>query len=167
MSKMVSSLMLHSPSDKKITTGDLQCMSAYQTLVLRTGLYLSVLHCESIIFCARSRARAKSVPPPATYCKAAVSSSSGELAKSFSTQVEGSLLKRIKLYASLLAPPDWAWRSMAAWRASQKLYRAEKTDPSLLFAVGVMRSIPAELASGCRSRDAIDPDLGAEAFVKN
>jgi hypothetical protein len=53
MSKIVSSLMLHSPSDKKITTRVLQYMSAYQTLFLWTVLYLSVPQCESMIFCAR------------------------------------------------------------------------------------------------------------------
>jgi hypothetical protein len=125
MSKIISSLMPHSPSDKKITTGVLQCMSAYHVSTTDSSpqnvSYLSVLQCESMIFCARERAPAKFVPPPATYCKAAVNSSSGELAKSFSIQVEGSLSKRIKLYESLLAPPKWALRSMAAWRASQKL----------------------------------------------
>ena len=166
MSKTFSSLMLHSPSDKKITTGALQCMSENQTILRRTILYLSVLQFESMIFCALSRARVKFVPRPATFCMAAVSSSSGVLAKSFSMQVEGSLWKRIKLYASLLVPPNWVLRSTAAWRASQKLYRAEKTDPSLLFALGVMRSTPAELASGCRSHSFIELDLDAEEFMK-
>ena len=75
-------------------------------------------------------------------------------------------MKKIKLYASLLAPPSWALRSMAAWRASQKLYRDEKTDPSLWFAVAVMRSTPAELASGRRSRQLIDKDLGGQRVHK-
>jgi hypothetical protein len=51
---------------------------------------------------------------------------------------------------------------MADWRASQKLWSAEKTDPSLLFAVGVMRSVPAALGSGCRSCWHIDSDLQAK-----
>lgn len=72
-------------------------------------------------FCAVSKALEKSVPPAASNCKAAVSSWSGELVKSFSTDVDGSWLKKIRLYASLLPPPTAELRSTAACRAIQKL----------------------------------------------
>src|ERR1700733_6259017 len=86
----------------------------------RNDPYLSVLQCEVITFCAVSNALEKSLPPMALNCKAAVSSSSGELVKSFSMDVEGSWLKKIKLYASFLLPPNNALRSTAAWRSIQK-----------------------------------------------
>src|SRR6266849_564761 len=52
--------------------------------------YLSVLQCAFMIFCALSRALVKSVPPSASNRRAAVNSSSGELAKSLSIEVDGS-----------------------------------------------------------------------------
>ena len=65
-------------------------MSVYQAFFQKMFLYLSVLQCAFIIFCALSRARVKSVQPSASNRKAAVNSSSGELAKSFSIEVTGS-----------------------------------------------------------------------------
>jgi hypothetical protein len=72
-------------------------------------------------FCALAKALEKSVPPSALKRKAVVSSSPGELAKSFSMDVDGSWLKKISLYASLLPPPIVELRSTAACRAIQKL----------------------------------------------
>ncbi len=63
------------------------------------------------------------------------------------------------LYASLLCPCDCALWLTAAWRAVQKLYRDENTAPSLLFAVRVMRGVPAALGSGFRSECPMDLDL--------
>ncbi|SRR6266404_359390 len=83
--------------------------------------YRSVSQCVVMTFCALSSALVKSVPPSGSNCKAAVSNCSGELVKSFSMEVDGSWLKKTRLYASLLPPPTGELWSTAAWRAIQKL----------------------------------------------
>ena len=89
--------------------------------LLGKGPHLSALQFEIMTFCALAKALEKSVPPSAPKRRAAVSSSSGELVKSFSMDVDGSRLKKTKLYASLLPPPVAELRSIAACRAIQKL----------------------------------------------
>ena len=79
--------------------------------------------------------------------------------RSFSTQINGSVLKNMMLYASLLCPPDCASRVAAAWRAIQKLKRDESTAPSLLSAVGIINRAPAEFRSGFRSERDMDWEL--------
>jgi hypothetical protein len=86
-------------------------------ICVENGPYLSVLQYEVMTCSALSSMLVKSVPPSASNCKAAASSSSesGEPVKSFSMDVDGLWLKKIRLYASLLPPPTGELQSIAAW----------------------------------------------------
>ena len=119
---------------------------------------LSAFQCEVMTLCALSMALEKFVWPWALNFKAAVSNSSGELVKSFSIGVDGSWLKKIKLYAFLLTPPISELRLTAACRAIQKMKSDVNAAPSRLFAMRLMCSNPAE-SGGCMSCWDIDSDL--------